>query len=83
MRKILERAKALFRYEAPVSIMKTEPIEKPAPALSNLYILRVNFPVTQPIGERLEASLNVLRNKYGVDFFVLEPGMELSRFDDI
>lgn len=47
-----------------------------------LYVLQVDFPVSEEIAKGISASLSPLREKYGVDFMVLEPGMRLKRFDD-
>jgi hypothetical protein len=51
--------------------------------LSKLYILRVDFPVNDQQRVIIDAALDPLREKYGIDFFLLEPGIRLSRFDDI
>jgi hypothetical protein len=51
--------------------------------LAKLYILRVDFPVTNEQRAIIKAGLDPLREQYGIDFFLLEPGIHLSRFDDI
>jgi hypothetical protein len=50
---------------------------------SNLYIVRVDFPLKPEMEDRLQRNLDVLRERYGIDFLVLEPGIRLSRFDEI
>lgn len=73
----------LWRYEAPPSILAAPP--KPPSATDRLYLLRVDFPVSKDpeVKAAIDASFDRLREKYGLDFLVLEPGMTLSRFDDI
>lgn len=46
-------------------------------------ILRVDFQLNQEKAKVLDGQLQPLRDKYGLDFIVLEPGMTLSRFNDI
>ncbi|MBZ5621475.1 MAG: hypothetical protein LAQ69_22525 [Acidobacteriia bacterium] len=50
-----------------------------------LYVVRVDFPLSDPeLRQRLEENLERLRADYpGLDFFVIEPGITLSRFDAI
>lgn len=50
---------------------------------AGLYILRVDFPVKAELLARIQATLDPIKKKYGIDFLVLEPGINLSRFDDI
>jgi hypothetical protein len=50
---------------------------------ARLYILRVDFPVDEKREAALEAMLAPLREKFGLDFLILEPGMKLERFDAI
>ena len=51
--------------------------------LSNLYVVRVDFPLKPETASRLQQNLDLLRERYGIDFLVLEPGIRLSRFDEI
>lgn len=53
------------------------------PSTDRLYILRVDFPVNADSRTKIEAALDVYRTKYDIDFLVIEPGIKLSRFDDI
>jgi hypothetical protein len=49
-----------------------------------LYVVRVDFPVSSPeLREGLRTSFGRLKEDYGLDFIVLEPGIHLKRFDDI
>lgn len=66
----------------PLSITTAKRSSKLA-SVSRLYILNVDHPIGKPQAEDLEKALDPLREKYGIDFFVLEPGMKLSRFEDI
>lgn len=65
---------------APLSLFTPKP---KAPGLEKLYVLRVDFKMTPDGAAKMDASLNPLREKYGLDFIVLEPGMNVARFDDI
>lgn len=66
---------------APLSIIHAR---KPKSAsIAQLYVLRVDFELTPESLSTIEAGLRPLREKFGLDFIVLEPGMKLSRFDDI
>ena len=51
-------------------------------ATAGLYVLKVDFPVNEEIRTAIDKGLQPLRDKYGLDFFVLEPGITLKRFDD-
>ena len=64
------------------------PVEEPAPVqqpsvTANLYMLHMDFPVSKEQRTEIEQGLDILRKKYGIDFMLLEPGIKLSRFDDI
>ena len=53
------------------------------PPTSRLYVLRVDFPLNAESKQAIEKGLQEVREKYRLDFIVLEPGISLSRFDDI
>ena len=77
---------SLVPRASPLSISMPEGAAPPAPALpsvSRLYILHVDFPVSSEARQKIEENLDKLRERYGIDFFLLEPGIKLSRFDDI
>ena len=65
---------------APLSLFAPKP---KAPGLSKLYVLRVDFKMSEEYAKKMDAALDPLRAKYGLDFIVLEPGMNVARFDDI
>jgi hypothetical protein len=72
----------LFRGAGPRSLMQLARRDPKMP-ISGLYILHVEFPIDDERAAKLNEALDVLRKKYGLDFFVMEPGMRLSRFDEI
>ena len=49
---------------------------------SALYIIEVDFEVSPDSYNNLQAMLDDVRTKYGLDFLILEPGFKLKRFDD-
>lgn len=49
---------------------------------SSLYIIQTDFEVTPDSYANLQAMLNEVREKYGLDFLILEPGFKVKRFDD-
>jgi hypothetical protein len=49
---------------------------------SKLYVLQVDFEVSQDALEALQKQLDAIRQNYGLDFMILEPGFKLRRFDD-
>lgn len=49
---------------------------------SKLYILHTDFEMSPDSYNNLQANLDVVREKYGIDFLILEPGFKLRRFDD-
>lgn len=62
----------LAREPRPRSILPT----------SKLYVVEVDFQVSPNALDSLEAQLGTIREKYGLDFMILEPGFKLKRFDD-
>ena len=52
-------------------------------ATAGLYVLTVDFRVDEEAVKAIAAALDPVKQKYGLDFIVLEPGMRLTRFDDI
>lgn len=74
----------LSRPEVAPSVVPADLKRPPAQAsTANLYILQVDFPVSPEKRLKIGQSLDELREKYGIDFVLLEPGIKLSRFDDI
>jgi hypothetical protein len=49
---------------------------------SGLYIIETDFEVSPESYTNLQAMLDEVREKYGLDFLILEPGFKLKRFDD-
>ena len=57
-------------------------IKKSKLPTSNLYVVETDFAVSPDTYNNLQAMLDVVREKYGLDFLILEPGFKLKRFDD-
>jgi hypothetical protein len=49
---------------------------------SGLYIIETDFEVSPESYTNLQTMLDEVREKYGLDFLILEPGFKLKRFDD-
>ena len=49
---------------------------------SGLYIVETDFEVSPESYTNLQAMLDEVREKYGLDFLILDPGFKLKRFDD-
>lgn len=82
MAELLKKIAQLFRYAKPLSLFAAELRPRVTPT-SKLYILRTDFPVNAEMAAKLDAQLEPLRKKFGLEFFVMEPGVTLTRFDDI
>lgn len=65
---------------APLSLFAPRP---KIPGLEKLYVLRVDFKISPENEVKMNDGLNPLREKYGLDFIILEPGMTIERFDDV
>jgi hypothetical protein len=59
-----------------------EPRPRSVLPTSKLYVVQVDFAVTPDTLESLETQLGAIRQKYGLDFMILEPGFKLKRFDE-
>ena len=59
-----------------------EPRPRTALPTSKLYVVEVDFAVDPVAYGNLESQLAGLREKYGLDFLIVEPGFKLKRFDD-
>jgi hypothetical protein len=58
-------------------------INRPRPAsTSKLYVVEIDFAISPPMMEDLQRNLDMLRSKFGLEFFISEPGIRLKRFDD-
>jgi len=63
-------------------VLAKEPRPKSRPPISKLYVVQVDFEVLPHTLESLETQLAAIREKYGLDFMILEPGIKLKRFDE-
>lgn len=78
---MLQKLLACFRSEGPQSLFVLA--RKRSAATSKLYVIHTDFPIDRDKANALDAQLEPLRKKFGLDFLVLEPGIKLTRFDDI
>lgn len=62
--------------------LTNEPRPKSVFPTSKLYVVEVDFEVGSDALDSLQAQLSTIREKYGLDFMILEPGFKLKRFDD-
>jgi hypothetical protein len=72
------------RDAGPKSLMAlaNEPRSRSKLKTSSLYIIQTDFEVTPESYTNLQTMLDEVRDKYGLDFLILEPGFKLKRFDD-
>ena len=72
------------RDAGPKSFMAlaNEPRTRSKLKTSSLYIIQTDFEVTPESCTNLQTMLDEVRDKYGLDFLILEPGFKLKRFDD-
>ena len=75
---------ALWRGNAPKSLFELakEPRSKSILPTSKLYVVEVDFEVSPDALDSLQKQLGTIREKYDLDFMILEPGFKLKRFDD-
>jgi hypothetical protein len=59
-----------------------EPRPKSTLPTAKLFVVETDFEITPDSYNNLQAMLDVVREKYGLDFLMLEPGFKLKRFDD-
>lgn len=59
------------------------PVQAGLLSTKNLFVLNVDFAVSPNKRTEIEENLDRLREQYSIDFMLLEPGIRLSRFDDI
>jgi hypothetical protein len=73
-----------WRGTGPKSLfdLAKEPRSKSVLPTSKLYVVEVDFEVGSDALDSLQAQLSAIREKYGLDFMILEPGFKLKRFDD-
>ena len=80
-KRLYDRVMSWFRPYPPPSILKPPP--KPPSGTEKLYVLHVDFPVDPTRKQMLADALAVYERDFGLRFFVIEPGMKLTKFDDI
>ena len=78
---VLERIRKFLRPRGPETLMSLARRRR-MPSTSRLYIVETDFAVSEDAYEKIQAHLDELRQKYGLDFLLLEPGFKLKRFDD-
>ena len=49
---------------------------------AKLYVVQTDFELSPDTYNGLQAMLDPIREKYDLDFLILEPGYKLKRFDD-
>ena len=73
-----------WRDSGPKSFMTLakEPRPKSKLPTAKLYVIETDFEISPDSYNNLQAMLDEVREKYGLDFLILEPGFNLKRFDD-
>ena len=81
--KILEHIWRYFnlRPSGPETLMSLAAARRKMPT-SKLYVVEVCFAATDQDYVKMHAYLDQFRQKFGLDFLLLEPGYKLKRFDD-
>ena len=76
--------RAFLRDDGPKSFMTLakEPRPKSKLPTAKLYVIEIDFEISPDSYNNLQAMLDEIREKYGLDFLILEPGFKLKRFDD-
>jgi len=84
VRWILGLLRDSWRGAAPKSLfdLAREPRPKSKLPTSKLYVIEADFEISSEEYDSLETMLGEIREKYGLDFMILEPGFKLKRFDD-
>ncbi|MGD1073903.1 MAG: hypothetical protein ABSB15_27645 [Bryobacteraceae bacterium] len=84
VRRILGALHNLWGGTAPKSLfdLAREPRPKSKLPTSKLYVIEADFEVQPDTYDSLQTMLGEIREKYGLDFMILEPGFKLKRFDD-
>ena len=84
LRSIIHSVREAWSGSNPKSLftLAKEPRPRSTLATSKLYVIEVDFEVLPHTLESLETQLGAIREKYGLDFMILEPGIKLKRFDD-
>ena len=82
--RIVRFVRPALRDDGPKSFMALakEPRPKSKLPTARLYVIETDFEVSPDSYSSLQAMLDEVREKYGLDFLILEPGFKLKRFDD-
>jgi hypothetical protein len=82
--RIVRFVRPALRDDGPKSFMALakEPRPKSKLPTAKLYVIETDFEVSPESYSSLQAMLDEVREKYGLDFLILEPGFKLKRFDD-
>ena len=82
--RIVRFVRPALRDDGPKSFMALakEPRPKSKLPTAKLYVIETDFEVSPDSYTNLQAMLDEVREKYGLDFLILEPGFKLKRFDD-
>jgi hypothetical protein len=70
--------------DGPKSLLELarEPRPKSILPTSKLYVIETDFEVSPDAYNNMQAMLDEVREKFGLEFMILEPGFKLKRFDD-
>ena len=84
VRHILGLLRDFWSSTVPKSLfdLAREPRPKSKLPTSKLYVIEADFEISPDEYDSLQAMLGEIREKYGLDFMILEPGFKLKRFDD-
>ncbi len=84
VRRIIGLLRDSWRGTAPKSLFDLARELRPKSGLSTskLYVIEADFEIQPDTYDSLQAMLGEIREKYGLDFMILEPGFKLKRFDD-
>jgi hypothetical protein len=84
VRRMLRFLGKFCRGSGPKSLfdLAREPRPKSKLPTSKLYVIEADFEIQPDTYDSLQAMLGGIREKYGLDFMILEPGFKLKRFDD-
>ena len=84
LRRILGLLRDAWSDTAPKSLFDLAREQRPKSKLptSKLYVIEADFEITPEAYDGLQSMLGEIREKYGLDFMILEPGFKLKRFDD-
>jgi hypothetical protein len=84
VRLILQLLGTPWRGEGPKSFLELarEPRPKSTLPTSKLYVIETDFEVSTDAYNNMQLMLDEVREKFGLEFMILEPGFKLKRFDD-